>query len=598
MTILTIDPGRSAGQFKHFWRASGFSPGQLLLEPEMRATLALVGATPGHGVEFLRPHYMLEMVRASRSGHSLTYDWSLLDRAVDTMLEFGFRPFFELMGNPSNVFTGFTERDDILVWRDFVAQLIGRFIERYGADEVRKWYFETWNEPDLPWWQHGERGFLNYYDACVAGIDAVDPKLRIGGPGTARTLSPMFKAFVAHCDAGTSCLTQNGPPRVDFISIHEKGVRDNLEDITPNTVSICTREMLAVDYIRTHHPRLAKVVIINNECDPQVGWRDTHSWNATSYAPALMAKIIDQHQRLMIDDQKVPYDLLANDNGFIGTWGHRTQLTYFGQKSYTKAQAEWVTDLSGLDGAAPAEPFAFVKKPSLAVMELLGLLGGERLAIAAEPALAPDSKGLGAIATRHGDGRLAILVYNSVDAIRRSGMAEVKLNVALPEGTHDYAFYQLAGDAAFAIWEKLAAPKSPTDEQLALMRAAAEPVLAASGSASGALALDLSFPLPSVGLVLVEKRQPSAPAAPVILSTESFTSPEGGREVLLRWASSAPLATFTVAVAERREGPFTPLYEGLLAGAAIVPAGANVNFVAVTATSLAGLPSDAVIAAL
>jgi L-iduronidase len=111
----------------------------LLLEPEMRATLALVGATPGHGVEFLRPHYMLELVRATRTGHSLSYDWSLLDRAVDTMVEFGFRPFFELMGNPSGVFAGFTERNDILVWRDFVAELVRRFVERYGAEEVSKW---------------------------------------------------------------------------------------------------------------------------------------------------------------------------------------------------------------------------------------------------------------------------------------------------------------------------------------------------------------------------------------------------------------------------------------------------------------------------
>lgn len=591
MTKISIDPHRSIGRFNHFWRASGFSPGQLLLEPEMRAALALVGATPGHGVEFLRPHYMLELVRATRSGHSLSYDWSLLDRAVDTMVEFGFRPFFELMGNPSGVFTGFTERDDILAWRDFVADLIRRFVDRYGTEEVRKWYFETWNEPDLAWWKHGEDGFTNYYDACVAGIDAVDPTLRIGGPGTARTLSNMFKAFVAHCDKGTSCLTKDGPPRVDFISIHEKGVRMHLEDLTPDSVGICRREMMAVAYIREHHPSLCDVPIINNECDPQVGWHDTHSWNATAYTPALMAKIIDQHQRLMIDDEKVTYDLLANDNGFLGTWGHRTQLTYFGAKSYTKAQAEWTTDLSGLDALQTA-PLAFVKKPSLAIMELLGLLGHERLPIDAEPPLAPDEDGLGVIATRHENGRLAVLIYNSVDAIRRSGETPVTLSLGKADGKHDYTVYQLAGDAAFAVWENLGAPASPTDEQLALMRAAAEPVSVQSGVLDGELKLDLSIPLPSAHLVLIEKQQKKTPEAPVILSSEAYTTPAGGQERLLRWSAPSSATAFAISVSERKEGPFRPLYPTLLAHAAMIPLGTNIKFAAVTALTLSGQASE------
>lgn len=587
MTKISIDPNRSIGRFNHFWRASGFSPAQLLLEPEMRVTLALVGATPGHGVEFLRPHYMLDLVRATRSGHTLSYDWSLLDRAVDTMVEFGFRPFFELMGNPSGVFAGFTDRNDVRLWRDFVSDLVRRFVERYGSDEVHKWYFETWNEPDLAWWKHGEDGFTNYYDACVAGIDAVDRTLRIGGPGTARTLSKMFKVFVAHCDTGTSCLTGDGPPRVDFISIHEKGVRMHLEDLTPDSVGICRREMMAVEYIREHHPRLRDVPIVNNECDPQVGWHDTHSWNATSYTPALMAKIIDQHQRLMIDKEQVSYDLLANDNGFLGTWGHRTQLTYFGPKAYTKAQSEWITDLSGVDAAQNA-PLAFVKKPSLAIMELLGLLGHERLAASAEPALQPDENGLGIIATRHDDGRLAVLIYNSVDAIRRSGETPVTLSLGKADGQHDYAVYQLAGDAAFAIWEGLGAPATPTDEQLVQMRAAAEPVPIRSGILDGDLTLDLSISLPSAQLVLIERRNKKTPDAPIVRSSETYMTPAGGTERLLRWSAPSLAVSFKISVSEQKDGPFRQVYPALLAHAAMVPVGSQDRFAAITAVTLAG----------
>ncbi|MBN9331849.1 MAG: glycosyl hydrolase, partial [Devosia sp.] len=344
---ISIDTQKAAGPFQRFWRATGFSPGQLLLLPHMRAALAMVAATPDKGVEYLRPHYLFELIRAQRSGASISYDWSLFDRAVDTMVEFGYKPFFELMGNPSQVFTGFTERDDVLVWRDFIATVIARLKTRYGAEELAQWYFETWNEPDLPWWQHGERGFLNYYDACVAGIDAVDPSLKIGGPGTAIHMSPLFKAFVAHCDSGVSAITGE-TPRLDFISVHEKGGTHHPEDITPDSLGISRRELAVARYIGEHHPRLATVPLVNNECDPQVGWWDIHTWNATPYVAAIMAKIVDQHQRVLIDDAQVPYAMLASDNAFIGTWGQRTQLAIFAERKFDKGQTEFKTDAGEL----------------------------------------------------------------------------------------------------------------------------------------------------------------------------------------------------------------------------------------------------------
>ncbi|WP_160194713.1 GH39 family glycosyl hydrolase [Devosia riboflavina] len=585
MTSIQIDAAGPSKPFKRFWRASGFSPGELLLTPEMRATLAIVSGAPGHGVEFLRPHFMLELVRASRHGQRITYDWTLLDKAMDTMVEFGFRPFFEIMGNPSGVFTCFTEKDDILLWRDFVTALVERFVSRYGAEEVKKWYFETWNEPDLPWWQHGERGFLNYYDACVAGIDAVDPGLRIGGPGTARTMSDMFKAFIAHCDSGVSAVSGDGPPRLDFISIHEKGVQQHLEELTPDSLGICQREMLAVEHIRQHHPRLAHVPIVNNECDPQVGWRDTHSWNATSYVAALMARIIDQHQKLMVDDAGVDYELLANDNGFIGTWGHRTQLAYFGSKVYTKAQHEFVTDQSAL-GTEPVESrFSMVKKPSQAVMDMMGLLGEERLAYS------PVGDRLGVIPTRHSDGRIAILLYNSVDRIRASGEEAVHLDLALPPGQYSYALHALSGDLAFGAWESMGAPAEPSDEQLARLRVLGEPLAMGGGRADGRLQLDLILELPSVHLLLIAPKS-GAPTRPEVRFAEECRGLNGHRQVILGWAPAEGFARYSLAKATSPAGPFTPVSSHILAHVAQVDVPDDGCTIVITAESLDGQRSQ------
>ena len=604
---ISIDGRQSAGQFNRFWRATGFSPGQLLLLPHMRAALAMVGGTPNRGIEYLRPHYLFELVRAQRSGTKITYDWSLLDQAVDTMVEFGFKPFFELMGNPSEVFTGFASQDDILVWRDFVSAAVTRFRERYGKDEVAQWYFETWNEPDLPWWSHGERGFLNYYDACVAGIDAVDPTLKIGGPGTALHMSPLFKAFVAHCDTGVSAVTGDAPPRIDFISIHEKGGHHHPEDITPDSLGMTTRELAVANHIRTHHPRLAHVPLVNNECDPQVGWWDIHTWNATSYVAAIMAKIVDQHQRVLIEEANVPYTMLASDNAFIGTWGQRTQLAIFAERKFDKGQTEFKTDADELDKLGKREEaFAYVKKPSLVVAELLALLGDERIPVTATPALAPDTDGLGVIATRHADGRIATLVYNSDDRVRRSGERQVKLDLALGEGAYDYAVYAIGEDDAFGVWDAERAPEvnsgrsnALNDTQLAAMRAVGEPELAQHGTATGTLSLDLTLILPSVLLIVAEPAGKAAPATPTALAPLKTLAPTGTREVTLRWADSGTFTSYLVETASEVDGPFTVVTERpILANATIVSTAGGARFARITARNLAGAASVPLVVSL
>ena len=198
---------RVVGGLPKFWRCTGFTPAELLLFPEMRQTLSFLGAIPNRGIEFVRVHFLLDLVEATRLAGGIAYEWALLDEALDTLLERGLRPFFELMGNPSGLFDDFEDLDQLSAWRDLVAELASRCVARYGRAEVREWWFETWNEPDLPFWRWGERGFLNYVDACRAGLDEVDPGFRFGGPGTAMTLSPALRAFLAHCDHGTNVLT-------------------------------------------------------------------------------------------------------------------------------------------------------------------------------------------------------------------------------------------------------------------------------------------------------------------------------------------------------------------------------------------------------
>ena len=57
-TPIRVDLNGPARPWKRFWRSTGFSPAELLLEPEMQQALAHLGAVPNRGIEYLRVHYM------------------------------------------------------------------------------------------------------------------------------------------------------------------------------------------------------------------------------------------------------------------------------------------------------------------------------------------------------------------------------------------------------------------------------------------------------------------------------------------------------------------------------------------------------------
>lgn len=87
---------------------------------------------------------------------------------------------------------------------------------RYGAEEVRQWYFEVWNEPNLKdfWENADQQAYFDLYANTARTIKAIDPQLRVGGPSTAGAAwVPELLAFVA----------KNTLP-IDFVTTHTYGV--------------------------------------------------------------------------------------------------------------------------------------------------------------------------------------------------------------------------------------------------------------------------------------------------------------------------------------------------------------------------------------
>lgn len=156
------------------------------------------------------------------------YNFNACGLAYDNVLEAGMKPFVELSFMPAKLAsrdpnrekTGMFFYDPIIVppedwsaWEAYITAFTRFLIHRYGAEEVRTWYFEVWNEPDLPgiFWNGTRDEYFRLYAVTARAIKAVDPGIRVGGPSSSN--SKWIKSFLAFCGA------ESVP--VDFVSTHQ-----------------------------------------------------------------------------------------------------------------------------------------------------------------------------------------------------------------------------------------------------------------------------------------------------------------------------------------------------------------------------------------
>lgn len=79
----------------------------------------------------------------------LCCDWKYVDQIYDIILASGGRPIVETHFIPSCAQSeDYYIPKDFNLWADILKAFVNHCIDRYGREEVQKWYFEIWNEPD------------------------------------------------------------------------------------------------------------------------------------------------------------------------------------------------------------------------------------------------------------------------------------------------------------------------------------------------------------------------------------------------------------------------------------------------------------------
>jgi len=190
------------------------------------------------GFRYIRFHGLLneEMKTYSESpaGQPI-YNWSNVDAVYDFLLHIGMKPFVELGFIPTKLASGketifywkgnTTPPRDYAQWGKFIQALVQHLTDRYGADEVKRWYFEVWNEPNLSGFWHGSQAdYFRLYTTTAEAVKSVNPGYRVGGPATAG--GGWLDDFCSYC------ATSHSP--VDFVSTHAYGVSQGFLDAHGN----------------------------------------------------------------------------------------------------------------------------------------------------------------------------------------------------------------------------------------------------------------------------------------------------------------------------------------------------------------------------
>ena len=527
---ISVDASQAEGPVKPIWRFFGADEPNYATMKDGRTTLATLGAlAPGR--VYFRTHNLLtsgdgtpalkwgstNVYTEDAQGHPI-YDWTIVDRIFDTYLARGVKPYVEIGFMPEalsthpepyqhdwrpgsgQLRTGWAyPPKDYGKWEELVYQWVRHCVQRYGAAEVGRWYFETWNEANLPqyYWGGTQEEFFRLHDAAVHGVRRAFPQARVGGPDMAGTGDHFLTDFMKHEEAV-------GAPD-DFVSFHAKGQPRFIADGAKGHVRMgISNQLQAADHEFTAiaaDPVFRKKPVFISESDPEgcaacQGPANAYR-NGTMYS-SYEAAIFPRLQAL------AARHALDLEGATSWAFEYEDQPYFAGFRQLTSA---------GID------------LPVMNMFKLFAKMGGQSVRAASDHQTpldamlrdgvrgAPD---VGVAATRDGD-RIAVLVwhYHDDDVPGPDALVSLKLKglpAAFAGAAHLVQYRIDAAHAnAYTAWQAMGSPIAPDDAQRAALIKAAQllPMVDAPRTIAvtgGRGALDFRLPRQGVSLLLLTAR--------------------------------------------------------------------------------------------
>jgi xylan 1,4-beta-xylosidase len=543
---ITVDAASPTGDLNPIWRWCGYD------EPNYTYTAngkKLVSQFTGDknspfGAAYFRAHNLLctgdgtgrpkwgstNAYTEDAAGNPI-YNWSIIDKIFDSYIEAGARPFVQIGFMPKALslrpepyehswtparggalFTGWTTPpNNYDKWRELNFQWAKHCVEKYGMAEVKNWYWEVWNEPNIGYFTAAERGgnkvqdYCKLWDYAADGIRKAIPDAIIAGAETAGDGGRFQREFIEHCLNGTNYATGKKGSPLGMIAFHAKGNMGTSQQfrqrgfvrmgIAPHLATINT----GFGIVR-ERPETASLPVVIGESDPDScaacqSYEGLYPENAYRFSSIFAAYTIEQLARTMDLAQRNSVSL----KGSV-TWSFQfeDQPIFAGFRTLST------------DGIA---------LPVLNAFRMLNKMGTRRLPVTSTGDLGLDTitrqgvrgpnSDIHALASRD-DRRITVIVWNYHDDEVPGPEADISLAVSgIPAGVASVKLTESRIDQTHSnshtAWKNIGSPKVPTPEQRARIEAASELAAVRSGvdlpANQGAATVKLALPRAAVSLI-------------------------------------------------------------------------------------------------
>jgi xylan 1,4-beta-xylosidase len=448
------------------------------------------------------------------------YNWTIVDSIMDTYVERGMKPLVEIGFMPealsvqpkpyrhewkpgvdyNKIYTGWAyPPKDYKKWGALVHEWVKHSIDRYGKDEVKSWWWEVWNEPNIGYWKGTQEEFFMVYDYAADAVKRAMPEARIGGPSTTGPgwdkAAGYLRNFLQHCAEGKNYATGKKGAPLDFVSFHGKGSPKVVEGHVQMNMGPQLNDAAKGFEIVSDSP-FRQLPILMTEFDPEgcaACGMTTNPENAyrngtmySSYTASSFTRLFDLADRFGVNLEGVT------------SW------------SFEFENQRWFDGFRDLTTNG-------VNKPVLNVFRMFGLMQGNRIKIINPNEIpldsimkssvrknAPDVHALAAADAKSA----SIMVWNYYDAdvprdsdpvkivIKNIPSAKVLLNHYRIDGSHSNAY---------EVWKKMGSPQNVTGEQYKLLEREGQLARLHSSkwanTTNGEVVVEFSLPAQGVSLI-------------------------------------------------------------------------------------------------
>lgn len=442
---IRVNPNAPAHAFPHFWEQM-FGSGRAILSLRASYRQDLREVKQATDFKYVRFHGIFDhdvgLYSEDAAGNPV-YNFSYVDQIYDGLLANGVRPFVELSFMPRQLAASPIEQafwyhpvvappKDWKKWAGLITHFARHLVDRYGINEVSRWYFEVWNEPNLDFWagEPKQASYYHLYDVTARALKSVSPQLRVGGPATAQ--AAWIGSFIQHA-------TEHRVP-LDFISTHVYG-NDSAEHVLGLDHPVSRNQMVCL---------AARKVYDEVKSSPRPNIPIIWSEYNASY--------------------KNETDV--TDSLYMGPWLANTIRQCDG---LTEMMSYWTFSDVFEEQGVVREPFYGgygliaednLPKPAFNAFKLLHKLGDVRIDLNSDSALL----------TRRKDGTLVMALWNLFLPEEKGESKRFDITVLDRKGTASALVYRLDAThgSLLAAYKEMGSPAYPTREQIAELRRAAQ----------------------------------------------------------------------------------------------------------------------------